>query len=428
LASFGVLPYPALANSASLFLSPGNGSVVTGSTFNTSILVDTGGQAINAVSIDITFPPQLLQVVGPDPGSSFIAIWTKPPTFSNSEGKIHLEGGVPNPGLTSSSATVLTLTFRAKAPGQAKIKIEYGTKLLANDGAGTNIFITKSDAVVSITAKPPGGPTISSPTHPDQSAWYNNANPQFTWDSPQASTAISWSYDQNPTTTPDTTPEPMSQLITTKAEKDGAWYIHLRTQADGAWGGASHFTTQIDTTAPAKFTPTVEPQKITVHQRAMVSFATTDAASGISHYEIKVESAGANTASSFFIEQPSPYMLPELEAGKQVVTVRAYDKAGNLTESHLDITVTSLVAGGLSIGTDKSSSSLWLIIGLSGFSILLFFLILFLLWRQRHMYRTQQIVIPQGLTTPASVHYALPPPHDQLPSNPPNNYPPTNQI
>ncbi len=331
------------ASGATLYVSPPNGNFVVDSTFDVSFLVNTGGESINAVSLDISFPTDLLQVVKPVAGSSFIAIWIAQPSFSNTDGTIHLEGGAPQPGLNSSAGTIMGVTFRARAAGSAKIKIADGAKVLANDGSGTNIFSTKNDATITITPKPPQGATLSSSTHPDQNTWYSNATPVFSWESAPKASAISWSYDQNLSTEPDTKAEEFSPTITTKADQDGRWYFHLRVQANGVWSGTNHYLTNIDTTAPAKFTPVIDPNHSTSQQKPVVTFRTTDALSGLDHYDLKVDAtSGTENASTFFTEQQSPYVLPQLKGGKHQVTVRAYDKAGNMTEGQATVDVISL--------------------------------------------------------------------------------------
>ena len=370
------LPKSAKATGASLYLSPTSGSFVADSTFDVSILVNTGGAPINAVSADLTFPTNQLQIVGPESSSSFISVWIAQPTFSNSEGKINLSGGLPTPGVNTSAGNVLTIHFRAKSPGQAKIHFQDSSKVLANDGNGTNILSSTNDASFNITAKPPAGPTISSATHPDQNSWYNNKLPQFSWESPGAK-AISYAYDKNPSTEPDTTAEQFTAAFSAAADSDGVWYLHLRVQANGVWGGTSHYKTQIDVTSPAKFTPLIEPARVTVSQRPVVSFQTTDAASGVDHYEIKVESLGnSQTNAGFFTEQQSPYILPVLQAGEYRVSVRAYDKAGNLSEGSANISI-------VGTGTTQLMHNIWFLLGIAIVILAIITLIIWWIIRRR---------------------------------------------
>ena len=62
---------------ASLYLSPEQGTFEVGSTFNISFFVNTGGADINTVKLDVSFPPDKIQVSDPTVGNSFISIWVE---------------------------------------------------------------------------------------------------------------------------------------------------------------------------------------------------------------------------------------------------------------------------------------------------------------------------------------------------------------
>src|SRR3989344_1021647 len=88
------LPRSALATILSV--SPATGSFHVGSTFSISLLLDTEGKSINAIQAFLSFPPDLLQVVSPSAGGSIVGVWTVPPKFNNTTGRINLEGGIPS--------------------------------------------------------------------------------------------------------------------------------------------------------------------------------------------------------------------------------------------------------------------------------------------------------------------------------------------
>ena len=58
-----LLLLPAHANAAaSLYLAPSSGSFTIGSTFTVSVYVNTGGQAVNAVEANLSFPDLNLSI------------------------------------------------------------------------------------------------------------------------------------------------------------------------------------------------------------------------------------------------------------------------------------------------------------------------------------------------------------------------------
>src|SRR3989338_11083342 len=99
LVSLGVLSPARAGATASLSLSPSQGAFIVGNTFDISIFVNTNGNDINTVEVEMKFSSETLQIVRPSTGQSFISIWITQPTFSNEEGKIRFAGGLPSPGI-----------------------------------------------------------------------------------------------------------------------------------------------------------------------------------------------------------------------------------------------------------------------------------------------------------------------------------------
>ena len=71
---FGIFPLSAVAqqSGADLFLRPAQGSFFVGSTFDVSVVLDTGGKAINTIEVELLFPPDILQLASPSTGSSIV--------------------------------------------------------------------------------------------------------------------------------------------------------------------------------------------------------------------------------------------------------------------------------------------------------------------------------------------------------------------
>jgi len=336
---------PTHAAGASLKISPATGVYEVGGLIDISMLVDTGGESINAVAATLQFPPDKLQVVNPTASTSFISVWVSAPTYSNTDGTVSFQGGLPNPGIKTSAGVITTITFRVKAPGKATLRFAPNAKVLRNDGNGTNILSATSTAELTFKVPPPAGPIVSSPTHTDQNAWYNNNQVQFVWDAVEGATGYSFIFDQSPKTIPDETVDTTGAAVSQKAEGDGIWFFHVRAKTV-TWGGVTTYPVQIDTTPPAVFTPKLGQSVLTTEDIGVLQFTTTDAASGIDRYEVKIlardqQQSGLNT---LFIEAASPYSLPVLPAGSFNFIVRAIDRAGNGVEGSL---TASVVSGGI---------------------------------------------------------------------------------
>jgi len=318
-----LIVFPVQGESASLYLAPSKGTFFVGSTFSVSIYVDTKGNEINAVEVDLRFPPDILQVTTPTAGESFISEWLTPPNYSNIGGTISFKGGIPG-GIKTSAGLVSTVTFRAKSSGLARVEFLDSSKILLNDGKGTPIFTTNFGGVYEILVPPPEGPKIFSPTHYDSDIWYSDSNPQFYWEKEEKLTDFSFSFSQNPQENPDNISEGNATLKFYDEVPDGIWYFHLRAKKNDVWGRTSHFPIKIDTTPPQKFELRVDLGS------GFVYFDTKDLHSGLDHYEVSILNISETPIlSPFFIEATSPYKIPYQKPGKYNVIVRAYDKAGN---------------------------------------------------------------------------------------------------
>jgi hypothetical protein len=323
-----------------LYLSPSSGTFFVGSTFDISIFLNTGGNNINAVKVDLKFDPKKLQITSPTAGRSFITVWISQPVFSNVEGTATFQGGIPSPGINTSAGLVSTITFRAIAPGETSISILDSSLVLLNDPKGTNVLVSVGKGIYQITLPPPEGPKVFSPTHPDQNKWYSNNSPTISWEKEEGVTDFSFSIDQNPFGAPDNVSEGDQTSVSFANLEDGIWYFHIKAKKGDVWGGISHYALLIDTTPPAGFQITIDPilRKENVTSREpMVSFLTTDSLSGISHYLFKIidleKTEKGISEEPFFIEVSSPYKIPPLNPGLYQIIIRAFDLAGNFRDS-----------------------------------------------------------------------------------------------
>ncbi len=381
------------ATPTALFLNPASGNFLVGSTFDLSIVLDTKGSAVNTVEIELLFPPDKIQVATPSVGQSVIQLWPAPPTFSNREGRIYFVGGIPSPGLVTSQGVILTLSFRVVGPGEAAIRFGDKTSILANDGQGTDIIGTKSPAFLRFSVPPPQGPAISSPTHPDAERWYRDPNPTLVWERSKFADGYSFNLDQDPAGFPDTTIDSQETTAGFQDLAGGFWYFHLRERAGGVWGGVSHYVLKIDREPPAAFRLNISPAARTTERRPIFRFFSTDALSGLSHFELKqIPLSSEQQSEALFFEVTSPYQAVNLEPGRYQVILRAVDKAGNTQ----DETVTLDIVGPLTRFINREGLDLvfiflsWGTVAIiTALALLVLLIILFVLWR-RHGHHFQR--------------------------------------
>jgi len=380
------------AEGASLYFSPNAGTFFVGSTFDVSIFVNTGGNDINAVRVDLKFDPKKLQIASPTTGRSFISVWIAQPAYSNIEGTASFKGGIPSPGINTSAGLVSTITFRAIAPGETAIYFSDSSEVLLNDGKGTNVLSSTGRGVYNIAIPPPEGPRVFSSTHSDQNKWYKNNNPTFSWEKEEGVTDFSYSINQDFSGVPDNISEGDQTSISYTDLEDGIWYFHIKAKKGGVWGGVSHYIVQIDATPPADFTIDFEPKlksPVMTSQEPVVSFITTDSLSGIEHYELKTIDFGKTKSgeNGFFTEVISPYKLPILSIGEHEIVVRAFDAAGNWQDNSKRIDVIPL---GKLFYITKSGIGIWIfffpwrqILSILAILVLLILILSFLWWRKQ---------------------------------------------
>jgi len=96
-------------------------------------------QSINLVNTEIYFSNNVIQVESIDVSESFATIFIKK-TASNTDGKLEILGGFPNPGFIGDKTLFVKIKIKAVAPGNAKIEFTNNSKVYANAGEGTNIL------------------------------------------------------------------------------------------------------------------------------------------------------------------------------------------------------------------------------------------------------------------------------------------------
>jgi len=383
------VPQKAGAESATLSLSPGSGSFFVGSTFDVSVFLNTEGNSINAVQIDIKFPPELLQVVTPTAGKSFIAVWADQPFFSNKDGLIALKGGVLSPGINTLAGLVSTITFRVQAPGTAKVYLLDSSKVLLADAQGTNILKTSVPGEYNLIIPPPEGPIVISPTHPNLTTWYRDNNPVFSWEKEEGVSGYSYMIDRDPLGGSDTVSEGNHTSITFYGVEDGLWYFHVRGEKNGVWGKSTHYPVRIDTAPPNNLKARIEIISRLIGSRYLAYFSAEDHLSQIDYYRVSTidMTDPQESANPFFIESVSPHKILYDSPGQYAFLVRAYDKAGNFTQNELTFTIVNPFISydnkGISIGLFFLDWWLFfLIIGLVG---VLLVLGMFMLLRKRDL-------------------------------------------
>lgn len=323
------------AHAATLSLSPNAGTFEVGGTFSVSVALDSKDISVNAFTVELQFPPDMLQIVSPTTGKSIVEAWVKQPTYDNQKGIIQFQGGIPG-GIKTDYGVISTLTFRPRKTGRSIVRFTDASEVFANDGKASPVLSDVLNGIYTITLPPPKGPTVVSETFPDQSRFYSETNALFIWANESPADGYSFMLSENPVDIPDDIVEGGQQSMHYSNLTSGTRYFHIKALRDGRWGGITHFAINADVDPPAEFDIDIEPDHITTAKSVVARWTTTDSASGVDHYEYKIINvSGSGIAEAeeqtIFIEADSPQVLA-LDRGEHDIIVRAYDKAGNIRE------------------------------------------------------------------------------------------------
>jgi hypothetical protein len=354
-------------DAATLSLSPGSTSVVSGNIVSIRVQVNSSGTYINNAEAAIQFPTDLLEVVSVSKSSSVFSLWVEEPTFSNNQGRVVFNGGVANPGYNGSNGSIISITFRAKKAGTASL-IFADSAVRANDGLGTNVLSGSSGSTILITNPsevvpiPPDpnvptpeksntalpNPVINSSTHPNPDVWYSNNTASFSWKIPNNVTSVQATLTTNPTAAPTMSYDSSVTQKTLKNVSDGVYYFHLRYSNLSSVSKISHQRVNIDTTAPGEFTPTVRLE----NGQNIITLDALDATSGVDHYTLVIEGGQSiDVLKSELLNKE--YTLPVLPTGTYTLLVSAYDKAGNKRDANLSFTSPIITSPVLSLNTQE---------------------------------------------------------------------------
>jgi len=143
---------PTVVFGAILYLEPAEGQHYLEDVFVTEIKINSEGEEINTIKVDLTFSQELLDAVDFSKGNSILTLWPEGPSFSNQTGKIYFVGGIPS-GYSGKDGLLGKIIFKAKKEGEATVQIEEDSQVLLNDGMGTPAKLNTRGAIFRVLAE-----------------------------------------------------------------------------------------------------------------------------------------------------------------------------------------------------------------------------------------------------------------------------------
>jgi len=159
-------------NAATLYLEPQAQDIKLGEVFIQEIKIDTE-KPVNAIEVNLKYPSDVLEVVDVSFGNSILTIFAQNPVIDQENGLISFAGGIPGgydkiiPNGAEESNLIAQIVFQCcndkkvdfsacaslldiSSQTQIKITIQDSSKVLLNDGFGTEIDIKTQESVINI--------------------------------------------------------------------------------------------------------------------------------------------------------------------------------------------------------------------------------------------------------------------------------------
>ncbi len=328
---FAITPF--ISSASTLFFLPQNTEHQKSNTFIKILYIDTEDQKINTVASKIIFDQDVLEVVDIITGDSIVELWMGEPVISNENGSIEFTGGIP--GGYSGKGIIIKIIFKAKKIGDCNLNLS-DTKVLLNDSKATEDKINFSNNGCDSIEKSDDFIKIISNSNPNQDKWQNSDTISLYWDLTDK-TQYSYILSRDSLIEPDEIPDrPEGELVwmgsmSYEELEDDIYYFHLKQKLpdEERWSPKSTVRTMIDATSPKEFIL----QVVNIEDKKYLVFSTTDATSGIDHYELS--EIGLNWLGDIKSEQEtewkiveSPYLLEDQNL-RSVIKIKAVDKADN---------------------------------------------------------------------------------------------------
>ncbi len=322
------VPYT-LYNSTIRF-QPDSGVYVADSEQLISIIVDTGDEAINAIKTKVIFNPEdiiIKSIDTTDSGCSYFIEKKIDPKI----GQVDISCIVVKESERTGSIMVGNIVVTPKKAGNFELNFDKEeTQVLANDGLGTNVLraAQSSSYIVedfsnSKNIENKNSIIIFSPTHPNQSRWYNSDKADFVWLGDKDSTYF-YSIDSVPEKTPTNIDKTIQgNKVSVPIFNDGVFYFHLVSTSGGI---TNNYKIKVDKTAPLIKSMLLSSNEIRVGDVVRFLFESEDMMSGVEgNYYVDL-------GNHLFLPIGLNLFVPFLESGDQNITLRIYDNAGNYSE------------------------------------------------------------------------------------------------
>lgn len=344
-----ILPFSAFASSDLLF-APASGSYAVDEPLPVKVIVNSS-EKLSAIEATIEFDPKMLGIEVTNISKNIS--WVVTPTVDHDKGLINFSGIISKDSTLESE--IIELSVIGLRPGHPEMRFLSGASTVASDGTGGNTLGKITHASFDILTQDDFGGSIknssgevlgasdtelkiTSPDIQDESAWYSLKNVILNWSLPFNVSDVLVGLTRNEG---DVGYKSVTDATTTRTInniEEGEWYFHVTPKGKGI-NETKHFRIAIDNEAPIIGTTTEKERIDTKDPSIKYNIEATDKISGVSHFEMMLD----NSSSLKWIDDGShEYTVRASGPGEHSLTIAAFDKANNRSESHINFKVDPL--------------------------------------------------------------------------------------
>ncbi|MBA2725290.1 MAG: DNRLRE domain-containing protein, partial [Actinobacteria bacterium] len=214
----------------------------------------------------------------------------------------------------------------------------------------------------------PGAPSVSSSTHPNETSWYANCSPTFSWSTPSDASGIqgySYEFNQTSGTMPDNTLDTTTNSYSAGAWPSGNYWMHVRAKDNaGNWSDtAGHLKVNADCSLPASTSISSSSHSADVCSTSnspSFNWSASDSPSGVEGYGYAFDQASGTVPGTSSVSTTTAQTYSNTADGDWWMHVRAKDRAGNLSgTSHFRVRIDAVPPAAPAITSSSHSDGMW---------------------------------------------------------------------
>ena len=302
-----------------------------------AIKLSSGGEAVNTVSAVVNYDPEMVSVEDVYFTNSFCeSNLIISQEINETAGQVNIACLVPSPGFVS-LGTLAEILIRPKQTGQINLTFAQQSKVLANDGLGTNVLRQAVGGTFYAYNDESDKTVVLSSSHPNSERWYGSNSVRFVWMADEPNATYHYVFSDQASYNPSWVAQEIRESsVKLEAEKSGQYYFYLITNKGQPGERINRYGVKVDITPPQKPAVKASQTMVLPGEVVRVEFTSSDAHSGLQKgFYVKVDDGT-------FLPLKSPLFVSFVEEGDHHITIRAFDEAGNYSDESIKMEVAGL--------------------------------------------------------------------------------------